>query len=346
MLPADTPVECPDCSTPELARRDFFRVVGATTAAAVLPAVAPLSPLAQARAARADQQATTEAMIRELFGTLTAMQKSKVVKPWDFGPKGGMPARLATHNAAIPNTVIGTEYTRPQIELLDRIFRSMANGVEGYRLLSRNGRFDNSGDFESIGAVMYGDPTENRPFSFMFAGHHLTVRCDGNSEQGAAFGGPLYYGHTPSGYATTNVFYHQTRSLMDLFGSLSDEQKRDGFKTDRAWRDGVDSVRLPAAAYKAPGVGYGSLSLNQKGLLERVMREMVSPYRRADGDEVMEIIRANGGMEKLGFVFYAEGERTAREPWTFWRLEGPGFVWSFRALPHIHTFVNVSSRLA
>jgi hypothetical protein len=349
MLPADKPVPCPDCTTPDLARRDFLRTLGAGAAAVATGAFAlpdPLSPLAKARAARAAQQAASEAMVRELFGTLTAEQKAKVVKPWDAGPKGGLPARLATHNAPPSADVrIGAAYTRPQIELLDRIFKSLGNGNEGYRLLSRNGRFDNSGDFESIGAQIFGEAVEGRPFSLMFAGHHLTIRCDGNSEQGAAFGGPLYYGHSPSGYATTNVFYHQTRSLMDLFGSLSDEQKQAAVKPG-TWRDGVDSVRLPRADYKAPGVGFTALTRDQKGLVERVMRELVSPYRREDGDEVMEIVRANGGMEKLGFAFYTEGERTAREPWTFWRLEGPGFVWSFRSLPHIHTFVNVSSRIA
>jgi hypothetical protein len=348
MLPADKPISCPDCdAAPDLARRDFLRTLGAGAAAAaagVLPVADPLSPLAKARAARVQQQAASEAMVRELYASLTAAQRAKVVKPWDAGPKGGTPARLGTLNAPAPGTVIGVEYSRTQVELLDRIFRSLSNGVEGYRLLSRNGRFDNSGDFESIGATIYGEAVPDRPFSMVFAGHHITVRCDGNSEAGTAFGGPLYYGHSPSGYATTNVFHYQTRALTDLFGSLSDEQKRDAVKPG-AWRDGVDSVRLPRADHKAPGVGFTALTRDQKGLVERVMRELVAPYRREDGDEVMEIVRTNGGMDKLGFAFYTEGERSAREPWSFWRLEGPGFVWSFRALPHIHTFVNVSSRL-
>jgi hypothetical protein len=74
------------------------------------------------------------------------------------------------------------------------------------------------------------------------------------------------------------------------------------------------------------------------------MRELVAPYRKEDGDEVMEIIKANGGMEKISLAFYRDGS-TGKEGWSFWRLEGPGFVWSFRALPHIHTFVNISSKI-
>src|SRR5947209_17033018 len=100
MQPADKSVPCPDCDTPEFARRDFLRTlgVGAAAAAAGAFAPAPLSPLARARAARVEAQAAAEAMVRELFATLTADQKAKVVKPWDAGAKGGLPARLATHN--------------------------------------------------------------------------------------------------------------------------------------------------------------------------------------------------------------------------------------------------------
>ena len=347
MLPADKTPPCPECEPGQaLARRDFIRVLG-TTAAVATAVGGGLTTLQQARAARAEKQAQAEAMIFDLFKTLSADQKAKITRPWDHKPTAAdkVTGRLATGNGAVGGLTIEKNYDKKQVELLDKIFRAIANGEQGYKELSRNGRFDNSNDFESISAIIYGEPAEGKKFSLVFTGHHLTVRCDGNTEQGTAFGGPLYYGHSPSGYATTNVFYHQTRSLMDLFGSLSDEQKQAAVKPG-TWRDGVDSVRLPRADYRAPGVGFNALTRDQKGLVERVMRELVSPYRREDGDEVMEIVRANGGMEKLGFAFYTEGERTAREPWTFWRLEGPGFVWSFRSLPHIHTFVNVSSRIA
>ena len=75
------------------------------------------------------------------------------------------------------------------------------------------------------------------------------------------------------------------------------------------------------------------------------MRQLIAPYRKEDGDEVMDIIKTNGGMEKLALAFYKDAE-TKDKNWSYWRLEGPGFVWSYRALPHIHTFVNISSKLA
>ena len=102
-------------------------------------------------------------------------------------------------------------------------------------------------------------------------------------------------------------------------------------------------MKLPAKDAKLAGVAYSTLSKDQQELTQTVMKELVSPYRKEDGDEVMEIIKANGGFEKLSLAFYQEGLPTAKEPWTFWRLEG--FVWSFRTLPHVHTFVNISSKL-
>ena len=70
------------------------------------------------------------------------------------------------------------------------------------------------------------------------------------------------------------------------------------------------------------------------------MRTVLSPYRKQDADEVMEIIKTNGGLEKIHLAFYQDARMNDKERWHFWRLEGPGFVWNFRVLPHVHTYVN------
>jgi hypothetical protein len=345
MLPAAKNTSCPDCeATPALDRRDFIRVVGTTAAVAAVG----LTPLQKARAARAEKQATAEAMIFELFKSMDADQKKKLVRAWDHGtnPKGGgIPSRLRTGNGAVDKLLLGVEYKKTQVELLDKIFRAIANGEEGYKRLSRAGRFDNSNDFESISAIIYGDAVEGKKFSLVFTGHHLTVRCDGNSEEKTAFGGPLYYGHSPNGYATTNVFNHQTKAATELFSALGEKEKKVAVMPGK-WQDEHGAMKVPGKGAKVPGISFGDMTKEQKELTEKVMKELVAPYRKEDGDEVMEIIKANGGMEKLSMCFYQEGTTNAKEPWTYWRLEGPGFVWSFRALPHVHTFVSVNAKLA
>jgi len=104
------------------------------------------------------------------------------------------------------------------------------------------------------------------------------------------------------------------------------------------------SIRFRPAAQR-PGIAYADLTADQRTLVQAVMRDVLAPYRKEDVDEVMDIIRRNGGMERIQLAFYAENNRGADEPWSFWRLEGPGFVWNYRVLPHVHTYVNISSRL-
>ncbi len=342
-------VSCPECewgweSVASLDRREFLRVTGASAAAATVGLA--LTPLERARAARMARQAEAEALVFELYRSLDSEQKKYLVQPWDLKrPNQPLPARLMTANAAVGKSVIGLEYKRPQIELLRKIFRAISNGEEGYRQLSRNGKFDNSGDFENIGALLYGEAVEGKKFSLVFSGHHLTVRCDGNSEEQTAFGGPLYYGHSPSGYSRTNVFYNQTQAVTAIYEALSAEQRKQAVFPGK-WRDGVETVRLPQKQAKLPGIAYADMTAEQKALVQKAMQELIAPYRKEDGEEVMEIIKANGGLEKIHLAFYQEGQTSAKEPWTYWRLEGPGFVWSYRALPHIHCFVNISARIS
>ncbi len=330
-------VSCPECELgwESVANWDRRATVGLA-----------LTPLERARAARMARQAEAEALVFELYRSLDSEQKKYLVQPWDLKrPNQPLPARLMTANAAVGKSVIGLEYKRPQIELLRRIFRAISNGDEGYRQLSRNGKFDNSGDFENIGAVLYGEAVEGKKFSLVFSGHHLTVRCDGNSEEQTAFGGPLYYGHSPSGYSRTNVFYNQTQAVTAIYEALTAEQRQQAVFPGK-WRDGVETVRLPQKQAKLPGIAYADMTAEQKTLVQKAMQELISPYRKEDGEEVMEIIKANGGLEKIHLAFYQEGQTSAKEPWTYWRLEGPGFVWSYRALPHIHCFVNISARIS
>ena len=58
----------------------------------------------------------------------------------------------------------------------------------------------------------------------------------------------------------------------------------------------------------------------------------------------MDIVRRNGGMDRIHLAFYRDPGATDNSRWHFWRLEGPGFVWNYRTLPHVHTYVNIAAR--
>lgn len=335
---------CPECEDfdQDMDRRDFMKV------GAALVGLGAATPLVRAAADKpsAKPAKPAEAMIRELYTSLTPEQKTDVVMPWNHGAENGkgLPTRMRMYNGPIGKKRIGEAFTKPQQELLDQILKAICSGEEGYRRISREGKFDGSGSFAGIGATLFGEATEGKQFALVFAGHHLTVRCDGNSEEGAAFGGPMYYGHSPSGYNEKNVFWYQTKSVLSVFDALSEAQRKQAVVSGSPGEH-EPSVRFRGPNEAKPGIAYKDLTPDQCKLIEEVMRNVLSPYRKEDADEVMDIVKANGGMQKIHLAFYHDGRMNDSQRWHFWRLEGPGFVWNYRVLPHVHTYVSISSKV-
>ena len=346
---------CPECKEPNedvrLHRRDFVRLVSrgavaVTSAGMFLGGVRPLIRADEIQAV-SPKMKPGEELVRELFASMSPAQRAELVLPWNHGADSekGLPTRLGMYNSAIGGKKIGDHYSKPQQELIERILRAISADEAGYRQLSRNGTFDNSGSLTSCGAVIFGDPAQKEKFSWVFTGHHLTVRCDGNSEEGAAFGGPMYYGHSPNGYSEKNIFNYQTKRVLGVFDALDPDQRTRAVIRGTPGEQAA-SVRFRKGSEALPGIAYQDLSSDQRQLVENVMRDLLSPYRREDADEVMQIIKAQGGMEKIHLAFYEDQQMKDNERWHFWRLEGPSFVWNYRVLPHVHTFVNISSRTA
>ncbi len=339
-MPHEIKNECPECH--EFDRRGFLRGVGGVAAGVAAGGLTTV-PAVQADQATPRQPRPAEVLIRELFAGLTDDQKDKV--QYAFNHRQGNSrylTRTRMYNGPIGRR-IGDVYTRAQQDLIDRILKSMSNGQEGYEKIIRktpNRVFDGSRSMQGCGAYFFGDPTGNQ-YAYVFSGHHLTIRCDGNTIPGSAFGGPIYYGHSPHGYSQRNCFYYQTQAVQNLFEGLTAQQRRTATVTGSPGEH-ERSVQFRDNPAQIPGLRSSDLTRDQLSLVDTVMRKILSPYRQEDADEVMQIIRQNGGIENIRFAFYQDRNPNDREPWHFWRLEGPGFVWNFRVLPHVHTYVNIA----
>jgi hypothetical protein len=335
---------CPECDDgrdrPHVpSRRDFIKTVGGGTVALVAGGVLSTRLLAAEGVEKKPRPA--EELIKELYTSLSESQKKELVHPWDHGSDEGRPTRLNTFNRAVFNKRIADSYTKPQQELVQRTLKAILADEEAYERLTRHNTWDNSGSFDGCGAVLFGDPTGKEKFSWVFAGHHLTMRCDGNSEPGAAFGGPMYYGHSANGYANSNVYLYQTQQAHAVFDALDEKQRQQCLAPTNPG-DGLRAVQFRDGA-PYPGIAYAELSADQQNLVESVMKTLLGPFRDQDAEEVMQLIKVNGGMEKIHMAFYRDGEIDSRQRWDVWRLEGPGFVWNFRVLPHVHCFVNIAT---
>jgi len=338
---------CSDCNVEQLEsmnRRHFFRTAGLSAAALAFGGAAAKAADTATTAVKKAKPA--EALIKELFTGLSDEQKKIVVMPWDHGTKNGqgVATRLRMYNGPISKT-IGDVYTPAQQDLVDQILKSISSGDEGYRQLSRDGGFDNAGTLDNCGAYIFGEPTEGKPYVWVFAGHHITVRCDGNSIEGPAFGGPMYYGHSPNGYSPKNIFFYQTKEVLSVYDALSEKQRKAAVITGTPGEHEA-SVKFREKGQAYPGIVFSELTADQKTLVEKVLRTLLSPYRKEDAEEVMTIVQKMGGMDKLHLAFYRDAKMNDENKWHFWRIEGPGFVWNFRVLPHVHTYVSISSKVS
>jgi hypothetical protein len=321
----------PRPSLPEsMSRRGFLRAAGVGATAL---AMSPYAGLRAQEIKPSDRLA--ESLLRELYSGLQEDQKKSVVLPIDA------PERLKYYNAALGKK-IGDVYSKVQQEQIVRILRALSSGDEGWAQISRGGTWDASKALENCGANLFGDLQGK--YTWVFSGHHLTLRCDGDTEEGVAFGGPLYYGHSPNGYSERNLFNYQTRSALAVFESLSkDEREQIVAFEDPA--EGLDSVKFRCTCDSLPGIQVNQLNKESRKLVDKVLSDLLSPYRKEDRDEVRQVIEKTGGMEAMHLMFYREKDAKPSQPWSFWRLEGPGFVWNFRVLPHVHTYVNISSKV-
>ena len=57
------------------------------------------------------------------------------------------------------------------------------------------------------------------------------VRAFRRSAPDTAFGGPIYYGHTPDGHSRRNCFFYQTRAANSVFDCLTEAQRRNAVIT-------------------------------------------------------------------------------------------------------------------
>lgn len=320
---------CPDCERIEpVTRRDFVRAVGGAALAAPLFSLA-----APSRVARAADSTGAETAVKRLYGTLTSDQRKAICFPFDDPKRNRINA-----NWAITKPTIGDFFTKEQQAIVDEIFKG-ATSPDGYERFQKQME-DDSGGFDTYHVALFGEP-ETGKFEWELTGRHMTIRVDGDSVEGTAFGGPIVYGHGAGDSQKGlpgNVFYYQTIKANEVFDAM-DGKQREKALLEKAPKE--NAVQLQGASGKFPGIAIGELARDQKELVEKVMKVILAPYREKDVDEAMAILKQGGGLDALHLAFYKSDDIGGDHVWDIWRLEGPNFVWHFRGAPHVHTYVNI-----
>ncbi len=327
------PRACPDCSE-GLSRRDFVRTVaGAALLAGAAPAALAASPRRILRPG-----GDPESAAKRLFDSLSSEQRAIHCKPF------GDPLRTRINaNWAITKPTIDDAFNSEQTELIDQIVRGLTSPDGFDRFMKQMD--EDSGGLGSYHVAMFGEPGSGQ-FEWELTGRHVTLRADGDAVEGAAFGGPIVYGHGAGDGQKGlpgNVFYYQTQKANEVFKALDGAQRDKALVAD-APRE--DAVKLQGNSGKFPGLGVGDLSADQKALVGQVLRTILAPYRDKDVDEAMAVVEAGGGLDALHMAFYKADDLGDDQEWDLWRVEGPTFVCHFRGAPHVHAYLNIARRPA
>ena len=197
------------------------------------------------------------------------------------------------------------------------------------------------GERQSI--AIFGEPGDGK-FELVMTGRHMTLRCDGNSADHVAFGGPIFYGHAAQGFNEKpdhpgNVFWPQAVAANGVYKMLDGKQQKQALlpKTPREGRAGF---RGPQA--DLPGIPLSDLSADQREEMQQVLKKLIEPYRQSDREEALACLKAQGGLDACHLAFYSDRDLGKDGVWDNWRLEGPSFVWHFRGAPHVHCWVHVA----
>ena len=320
-----------------LDRRAFLRTTAAAAAFATIGR--PLQPLLGA------VPKPSETIVKLLFDSLTAVQRKEICFPWDHtDPKKGLLRTRIENNWRITKPAVKSEfYTGDQQAMIRAIFEGITS-PEWHARFDEQLTDDVGGFGNRQGIALFGEPGSGQ-FEFVLASRHMTLRCDGDSAEHVAFGGPILYAHEGESLHEKpdhpgNVFWPQAVEANKLYHALDARHRELALVVK-----GMPSEEL--VGFKGrdghfQGCPVAEFSADQKGELQRILKMLLEPFRQSDRDEVVKCLGAQGGLDRCFLAFYKEGDLGNDGVYDNWRIEGPSFVWYFRGRPHVHVWVNVA----
>jgi hypothetical protein len=328
-----------------LPRREFLHRTGQSALVAGAAACLPRLLAAEEAAATAAQASGPESLVKLLFESLSPGQRERICFPWQHEDEDrGLLRSRVEANWMITDPTVNSDFFKPeQRELVTAIYRGIIHPDWHDRIDKQ--QQDDSGGFGAHNSIgIFGTPG-NGQSELVITGRHMTLRCDGDSAEHVAFGGPIFYGHAAEGFNETathpgNVFWPQAVEANKLYEALDGKQRKLALVKTAPYEWEVD---FRGKEGKFDGIPIAELSSDQKARVQEVLRKLVEPYRQGDRDEVVECLKAQGGIDACSLAFYQEDDIGEDGVWDVWRLEGPSFVWHYRGAPHVHVWVNVAS---
>jgi hypothetical protein len=324
-----SPISCPDCAG--VSRREFLKTTIAASAA-----VTGIPMIGHAASA-----AASETLVSTLYKSLTEEQRKALCFGFDHPLRTEVDA-----NWHITEKTIKSFLTADQNQMVKEIFLGLHSPEYAETVYKQVEHDSGKAGFGSSSIAMFGEPGTGK-FEFVLTGRHCTRRCDGDSVEGVAFGGPIFYGHAAQGFNEKpdhpgNAYWYQAKRANEVFKMLDEKQRKQALLGKGRMEQGMETVKLKGKSEGLPGIAVGDLSSDQKAQVRKVMDDLLAPFRKKDADEAMKYIEG-AGFDQLHMAFYKNQDIGNDGMWDVWQIEGPNMLWYFRGEPHVHVWVNIKA---
>ncbi len=327
-------------SATPLERRHFLR----SSTAAALGILGPTGSLLSA-GQPVQKASPAESLVKVLYESLNEKQRKAMCFAWDHvDPKRGLLRNRIENNWRITNPIVASNfYNKDQQVLIRGIFEGMTS-PDWHERFDQQLKDDVGGFGKRQSIAIFGEPGSGK-FQFVLTSRHMTLRCDGDSAEHVAFGGPILYAHEGERLYEkpdhpNNVFWHQAVEANKLFQTLSRSQRKEALVTHGMPSE--ERVGFKGKGGQFQGCPVSDFTDDQRSEVQRILKILLEPFRQSDRDEVSRCLKAQGGLDGCHLAFYKEGDLGDDKIYDNWRLEGPSFVWYFRGRPHVHVWVNVA----
>ena len=322
-------------ATPQArSRRDFLRL--STTGGLALAASGPLSQ-AKAKAGK-----DSETLVASLYKMLNEEQRAAVCFGFDH------PLRSKVdNNWHITKNRLDAFYTPDQQAMVKEIFMGLHSEEYARAVYDQVVHDSGKKGFGDCSIALFGEPGSGK-FEFVLTGRHCTRRCDGDSVEGAAFGGPIFYGHAAQGFNEKpdhpgNAYWYQAKRANEVYDMLDGKQRKLALLDEARDEEGTKTVDLTGKKAGLEGIPMSELSADQKGKVRETLGDILAPYRKKDADEALKMVDG-AGFEHLHMAFFEKQDVGKDGVWDVWQIEGPSMVCFFRGDPHVHAWIHIRNK--
>jgi hypothetical protein len=315
-------------------RRSFLQkagfAVGAIGASGIIPCYADGKPKAKP---------TSDTLVKTLYDSLSEEQRGKICFAYDNK------LRLEVDNNWHITKTLVKDFTKDQQAMISDIFMGLHSEEYAQKVYDQVVSDSGKDGFDGGSSIaIFGEPGTGK-FEFVLTGRHCTRRCDGDSTEGAAFAGPIFYGHAAGGFREGskhegNAYWYQAARANEVYQMLDGKQREIALLNESRGENGLETVTLTGKKEGLAGLRVADLTHDQKDHMKKVIGDILAPFRKADADEAMKHIEA-GGMDNLHLSFYKGENIGDDEVWDVWQIEGPNMVSYFRGKPHVHAWLHI-----